>query len=145
MRNAAMRRELLLLTILCAWATIASAQSVTNSGNTGVPENAVLHGSNLDNVQLNNGNLHIGIPLWSLKGRGLDTGYQLAYDTKGWQFNTVCDSYGDCTDRVAPEPGNTMILSMRGSLSYALTTKHELTNCQGVNYSTRRWFNIDTG
>jgi YD repeat-containing protein len=53
-------------------------------GNVGLPDNGTFHGSNIDTVQLNNGNLHIDIPLLHLPGIGLDTDIHLTYDSQVW-------------------------------------------------------------
>ena len=58
---------------------------VTEGSNTGYPTNGLIHGSDIENVQLNQGNLHIDIPLYSIKGRnGLDTTVRYIYDNHSW-------------------------------------------------------------
>jgi len=51
-------------------------------GNVGLPANGTFHGSNIDTVQLNNGNLHIDIPLLHLPGIGMDTDLHFVYDSQ---------------------------------------------------------------
>jgi RHS repeat-associated protein len=71
----------------------------------GFPEHGDFSGSDFESVQINNGNLHIEVPLWELPGRGLPTGYKYVYDSKGWGFNEACSKhYGDCADTVSPHP-----------------------------------------
>src|SRR5579859_7047406 len=107
MRNASIwRRSSVLMVFLGLTTVCASAQGVSNASNTGVPENAVLHGSDIDNVQLNNGSLHIDIPIWSYKGRGLDNWARFIYDSHGWYIMTTCSMQGVCTDHPAPETHN---------------------------------------
>src|SRR5215469_2480350 len=48
----------------------AQDQDIVNQLNIGLPPNGVFSGSDFDSVQINNGNLHIELPLWSMKGRG---------------------------------------------------------------------------
>src|SRR6266849_2539547 len=60
--------------------------NMNGSTNTGFPDNGVLSGSNFDNVQVNNGNLHIEIPVETLSGRGQTIAYKFVYDSKGWMF-----------------------------------------------------------
>jgi RHS repeat-associated protein len=55
----------------------------------GLPANGAFDGSDFDTVQLNNGNLHIELPLYSLPGRGLDVSVKLVYDSKGWYEYTL--------------------------------------------------------
>jgi hypothetical protein len=64
-------------------AVSASLAQDTNSSNIGLPPNGVFSGSGIDSVQVNNGNLHIEIPLYSLHGRGLDTTVKYVYDSRG--------------------------------------------------------------
>jgi hypothetical protein len=51
--------------LLPAITSTCSGQSTGNPVNTGVPENGVFHGSDVESVQVNNGNLHVDIPIWS--------------------------------------------------------------------------------
>jgi len=102
----------------------AFGQTVNNNLGTGTPVNAILHGSGLDTVQINNGDLHINIPIWSNKGRGIDTGYSFVYDSKGWAFATHCNtSTGICSDNVIEEGGSGLILAPRGPLDYSFSYK----------------------
>src|SRR5437868_211631 len=72
---------------VAAWLLLVIASATaqnTNSQNTGVPPNASLDGTGIESVQLNNGNLHIEIPLFSMSGRGLPVHVSYVYDSKGW-------------------------------------------------------------
>jgi YD repeat-containing protein len=53
-------------------------------GNVGLPVNGAFSGGSIDTVQLNNGNVHIDIPLLHLPGIGLDTDIHLTYDSQVW-------------------------------------------------------------
>src|ERR1051326_3129267 len=67
------------------------AQDENNKSNIGFPENGVFSGSKFDSVQLNNGNLHIEIPLFDVKGRGPNHAFlKLAFDTKHWSIHSFC-------------------------------------------------------
>jgi RHS repeat-associated protein len=68
---------------LLAAASLSFAQD-TNSSNIGLPPNGVFSGSDVETVQVNNGNLHIEIPLYSVPGRGLNTSVKYVYDSRGW-------------------------------------------------------------
>jgi RHS repeat-associated protein len=57
---------------------------------TGFPEHGVFQGSNVESVQVNNGNLHIQIPLVRMKGRGPAYFVNFVYDTKGWNIREFC-------------------------------------------------------
>ena len=88
---------------------LAFGQDLTNQLNIGFPTNGIFSGSSFDSVQLNNGNLHIEIPLWSVPGRGLNVGYKYVYDNKGWYFDEHCNRItGDCTDYTKIETGSHM-------------------------------------
>lgn len=93
-----------LLTILAS--SSALSQDITNPLNIGLPKNGDFSGSDFESVQLNNGNLHIEIPLWTIPGRGLPVGFKYVYDDKGYYFSTTCDRYGFCHDHVKVEPFN---------------------------------------
>ncbi|MCI0625315.1 MAG: hypothetical protein L0387_27340 [Acidobacteria bacterium] len=101
----------------------AQAQDVNNQLNIGLPPNGVFSGSAFDSVQLNNGNLHVEVPLASVSGRGLPVDFKLVYDNKGWYFITSCNGQGICTDRVQPAPGNNMAWRLAGPFNYNVTLK----------------------
>src|SRR5215471_480679 len=58
--------------------------NVSGNTNTGFPANGAFSGSDFDNVQTNNGNLHIEIPIKTLNGRGEPITYKYVYNSKGW-------------------------------------------------------------
>src|SRR5262249_22831884 len=92
---------------------------VSDELNTGYPENGKFHGSGIESVQLKNGNLHVAIPVWSAKGRGLDTGFSFVYDNHGWKFSTHCyhnDYLGDYfQDNGVIDPLSNISLSVVGT------------------------------
>src|SRR5262245_49938052 len=92
-----------LAVLLCAHYAAAQA---SNQLNTGYPENAIFHGSDMDNVQVNNGNLHVQIPISGVKGRGLSTSSKVVYNSKSWSFHTRCFTSGGgfCEDDVGGDP-----------------------------------------
>jgi RHS repeat-associated protein len=120
-----------LLLLTSVWAL---GQDLTNPLNIGLPPNGVFSGSDFDSVQLNNGNLHAEIPLWSDKGRGLSVGFKLIFDNKGWYFTEHCDKYGYCTDTTRPEPGSNMSWTVAGPLNYLFKETSVSQQCApGVN------------
>ena len=66
--------------------TDASTQQVYEGNQTGLPPFGSFHGSNFDNVSLNNGNLHIEIPILTVRQRGRNFTYRYVYDTRGWNI-----------------------------------------------------------
>lgn len=94
---------------------------------TGFPLSGVFQGSEIDTVQLNNGNLHIEIPIWSTKGRGLDVGYKFIYDSKSWYYSLACDDYGNCVSFVMPD--SNAIMRLVGPFSYSLEFQTQNGSC----------------
>ena len=64
--------------------TFAQTPYTPDIGNVGLPTNGTLHGTDIETVQLNNGNLHIDIPLLHLPGIGMDTDIHFTYDSHIW-------------------------------------------------------------
>jgi YD repeat-containing protein len=79
---------------------ISKAQG-TPSTDIGLPINATFSGGQIDSVQLNNGNLHIDIPLLHLPGIGMDTDIHYVYDSQALQ--SVILSNGQ-QEIVSPRP-----------------------------------------
>src|SRR5229473_5960784 len=123
------------LCLLCLLVFAAHAQDVTNGRNVGFPPNGVFDGSDFENVQLNNGNLHIEIPLWSTAGRGLPAGYKYVYDSLGWHFTTVCSKKtGYCTDIV--RPSGQMTLRLVGPEAGGVGYAQKAVTCNSGQYYT---------
>jgi hypothetical protein len=116
-------------------ACLVVAQSANNNVNVGFPTNGDFTGSSFDNVQLGNGNLHLEIPIYTNKGRGLSTSYKWVYDNKGWEFRNHCNKNA-CTDVVSPELGSTMVWALVGPLSYALNSKTVQQSCNNQQVLT---------
>jgi RHS repeat-associated protein len=131
--------------ILAICSTCSAQQGVDNAVNTGLPANGVFHGSDIESVQVNNGNLHVDIPIWSVKGRGLDTSAHFVYDTKGWYFDRFCDGFDPCQDTVTALPGNTMTLGASAPFNFQYLGDSAGAVCtyNKVNYHVNtEWTNI---
>ncbi len=116
-RHAAFKISVVLA--LLSLASRAFAQGAPNEYQIGLPPYADFSGSDFENVQLNNGNLHIEVPLWNATGRGLPVGFKYVYDSLGWGFNEHCGSRtGTCTDNVAPHSSH-LALQLVGPQSYS--------------------------
>jgi RHS repeat-associated protein len=77
----------ILLAAMISAAGAASAQDAPLPINqVGLPSNGVFSGGSIDSVQLNNGNLHVDIPLLHLPGIGMDTDIHFVYDNKVWTY-----------------------------------------------------------
>ena len=98
------------LVLTCVLTPACAAQDVYNEINVGTPPNGLLHGGEVDTVQINNGNLHIEIPLWSLKGRGsVPSGAIFALNTKEWTAKfTTNRQTGEISATIRPESNGTM-------------------------------------
>ena len=57
--------------LLAAPPCFPQTAGIPDAGNVGVPINGAFSGSNIDSVQLNNGDLHIDIPLLDIPGLGV--------------------------------------------------------------------------
>src|ERR1051326_4452455 len=110
-----------LFTMVCV---LRAGAQIPNQLNTGYPENGVFHGSEIDNVQINNGGLHVEIPLYSAKGRGLGVGARAVYNSKGWTFHTRCFTSGGgfCEDDVQGDPMGYPSLAFFGAFDYEFST-----------------------
>jgi hypothetical protein len=77
-----------LVTQLSTKASLGQSSDNNNAdvnGNTakGFPATGMFDGTGFDNVQVNNGNLHIEIPITTLNGRGDTITYKYVYNSKG--------------------------------------------------------------
>jgi RHS repeat-associated protein len=61
---------------------------VTNSNDTGMPNYGSFVSTNIDHVNMANGDVNIVIPFVSLKGRGLNNGLAFRFESKMWAMNT---------------------------------------------------------
>ncbi len=126
------RGIVLLIPIVASLSVCVSGQDLTNELNIGLPPNGVFVAGEFDSVQLNNGNLHIEIPLWSTKGRGLPIDYRLIYDNKGWYFDEQCNQRtGLCHDTVRAMSRNNMTWRVASPTGYGLGRKAPILSCPG--------------
>ena len=93
--------------LLLGLATVAFGQYRDDSTLIGLPPFGSFHGSDFDSVLLQNGNLHVQIPILNLPMRnGKDFNWRYIYDTPGWQAEWFPDpkpydpNYG--TYRIVP-------------------------------------------
>ncbi len=118
--------------LICLFTRILVAQNSDPSG-TGYPENAVYHGGDLDSVQLGNGNLHLEIPIWSAKGRGLDTGAKFVYDSKVWTIDWYDGGlgyvYGSVNTRLFSKPN----IHVENSSGYFIYYETGILDCEGIS------------
>lgn len=119
------------LVILLFFSFRAAGQGgVPGQLNTGYPENGVFHGSQMDNVQINNLGLHAEIPIYSMKGRGLNIAFKVIYNSKSWTFHTRCfnEGGGFCEDDVITDPLGYLGLAFFGAFDYAFSSSSQ--TCQ---------------
>lgn len=75
--------------LLLSTVRLSVAQGDTPNQAIGLPAHGSFGGSSIDQVQFNNGNLHVEIPLYTIPGRGLSVPVSLVYDSKGWYEYTT--------------------------------------------------------
>jgi YD repeat-containing protein len=71
--------------------SLVAAQSayVPDAGKVGLPLNGVFSGGSIDSVQLNNGNLHVDVPILHLPGIGIDTDIHFIFDNQVFTVTSV--------------------------------------------------------
>jgi RHS repeat-associated protein len=111
----------------CALALIPShcaVAQVPSQLDTGYPENGIFHGSEIDNVQFANFNLHVQIPISRSKGRGLNFESSVVWNSKIWTFHTQCFTSGGgfCQDEVQTDPLGFASPAFFGSFDYIFST-----------------------
>jgi hypothetical protein len=106
------------------------AQDPSAGSNGGAPPAAVLHGSDIESVQVNNGNLMIKIPFDSTPGRGLSAGHLLIYNSKGYYMSQTCTG-STCNFFVKPSRSNQLIAKMILSSGYSVGGSSYKTSCDG--------------
>src|SRR5947209_1902226 len=74
----------LLAILLTCKAALAQTDTIPDPNPAGLPEHAIFHGTDVESVQVNNGNLHIEILLAEIKGRGPSYTVKFVLDTKGY-------------------------------------------------------------
>ncbi len=136
------RRMAVLMSVVLAllyWTGVAFAQGAPNGYQIGFPPHGDFSGTDFENVQLNNGNLHIEMPLWTAAGRGPSVGFKYVYDSLGWGFNENCNRFsGDCIDHVTPAPGkagvvgNHLRFTLVGPESYQFSMLRQQSVCSGT-------------
>lgn len=124
-------RGVFLASLLSSFSVPALAQTLTSDNDTGYPENAIVQGTKIESVQVNNGNLHVEIPIYSAPGRGLDTAFSFVLDTKGWSFRTQC-AQGVCTDHPFPAPNSNVTLTVHGPFDYDIAKSTTAVSCSGA-------------
>lgn len=137
------RRIAVVTTLLLSAAFAQDAVKNGNSSNVGLPDNGLFSGSNIDNVQVNNGNLHIQIPLVTYAGRGLSYSTFWSYDSRGWYSSRNDDDQAGTTSYpVKWEYGHTMIPQVVYSAAYTGTKQALVQNCGGTNQTTHNNYTL---
>jgi RHS repeat-associated protein len=119
---------LLIASLVFRFSAIGQDPSAGNSG--GTPSGAYLQGSEIDNVQLNNGNLTIKIPLSATLGRGFSTGQFLIYNSKGYYMSELCTG-STCNFFVKHSRNNQLIPSIVSNPGIGVGLGTYQTSCDG--------------
>ena len=69
------------------------SQATDSAHQIGLPNSGTFDGDTLVSVQLNNGNVHIEIPVWSATERGPVLQYLFVYNSKAWLVNHTQNYY----------------------------------------------------
>jgi RHS repeat-associated protein len=120
---------------------LASSSSLLRSqeaNSIGFPSNGIFHGSGIDTVNVQNGNLHIEIPLWSAKGRnGLSLGYKFVYDNFGYYKWQHCDRFDVCVSEIRGETYNNLSLKVVSPFGISSVTGNDVYQiCSAQTYLT---------
>jgi RHS repeat-associated protein len=117
--------------IACFAQNSSSNTDVSGATNTGIPTNGIFSGSNIDNIQINNGNLHIEIPLITLEGRGDVVTYKYVYNSKGWEFELFTDLPPNIHKGfITPEANNTLQFAFLGGESFGYNVSYKTSEQQ---------------
>ena len=116
--------------LLAAPPCLPQTGGIPDAGNPGVPINGAFSGSNVDSVQLNNGNLHIDIPLLDLPGIGIPIHIHFIYDNKTWDYNSnpASDTYTVNQDRTPS------FISYPGNVYFSAATTTPIVQCGTQSY-----------
>jgi RHS repeat-associated protein len=109
-----------LLCVSLSFAAPHLISQVSNQLNTGYPENGVFRGTDIETVQMNNGGLHVDIPIFSAKARGFNVSSKVIYNSKSWTFRTRCFTSGGgfCEDDVGSDSLGYPGLVFAGAFDY---------------------------
>jgi YD repeat-containing protein len=104
---------------------IGQSGAPPDAANVGLPINGEFSGGSVDSVQLNNGNLHIDIPLLEVPGVGIPVRIHFTYDSKIWDYNFNEDTatYGVSTSRSAVR------LAYPGAVTWNYTSHQNTVDC----------------
>jgi hypothetical protein len=116
--------------LLAAPPCFPQTAGIPDAGNVGVPINGAFSGSNVDSVQLNNGNLHIDIPLLDVPGLGIPIHIHFIYDNKVWNYasDPPADTYTVNQDR------SPSFVSYPGNVYYSAATTSPVVVCGTQSY-----------
>ena len=101
---------------------------IPDAANAGVPINGVFSGGSIDSVQLNNGNLHLDIPLLDIPGVGIPIHIHYLYDSKVWNY--VSDPVSSTYYVLQDSPSSR--ISFPGAVRYSSATHTENQPCGPV-------------
>jgi RHS repeat-associated protein len=116
--------------LLAAPPCFPQTAGIPDAGNVGVPINGAFSGSNIDSVQLNNGDLHIDIPLLDLPGLGVPIRIHFIYDNKIWDYasDAPADTYTVNQDR------SPSFISYPGNVYYSVAATTPVVVCGTQSY-----------
>jgi RHS repeat-associated protein len=122
--------------VFVSWAaSFSQTAGIPNAANAGMPINGVFSGGSIDSVQLNNGNLHVDIPLIDIPGIGIPIHIHLIYDNKIWNYSYVTDPQ---YQYYVIQDGPITRISYPGAVGQSSSTHQNSVDCGGVGYVETR-------
>ncbi len=109
--------------LITSFAAAQDPTQITDGINVGLPENGVFDGSDFDTIQVTNGKLHVEVPLYSSKGRGLDMYVKFIYDAPSYWDNQITNNQGYVYDRYKMTAGGGWRIATPASFSLSTQFK----------------------
>ncbi|MCU1284169.1 MAG: repeat-associated core domain protein [Acidobacteriales bacterium] len=120
--------------VVSALLGIAAAQQVNDGNQTGYPYFGSFHGTDQENVSVQNGNLHFEIPLLSVPQRGgRNFNFSFVYDTPTWQVlwypPEMQGQLGYWTVNLGPDSGEDSLWRVVGPTTWGITNEMTTETC----------------
>lgn len=134
----AVTRIALLAIVFSCFAQFCSGQSdgsvpdTDNIHTIGLPEDGTFTGDSLVSVQVENGNVHVAIPISFVDGRGLPISYKYIYNSKSWSWHTKVLDSGQQIYWITTDVG--VRFSPLKSFGYGFSSKPNYFKCIDPNH-----------
>ena len=123
MRSRVSALAVVLSVVVVVWGGPSLSAQDAEQDVAGFPLNGIFDGGSFDSVAVKNGNLHIEIPDYTIKGRAnLDVGTKFVYDSLSWRVHTRCNNMRGCTATVSLGLGIDATFGLVHPLAYVLAS-----------------------